>query len=498
MSSGQPDPRDEIILAQQRSIAELTETVEKLRGEIAELRKLLFGQSRERMAKMPTPERQLKQNKSPSPAERERKRFAAKKKRQAARAKRKELPVVDVAHDIDTCPHCQGQNLSDLNKPEVSEEIERIPAHYVRKRHQRAKKKCGTCHEVITAPAPLRVTEGCHYGPGVHAHAVVSKCADSVPIYRQSKIAQREGVQLPRNTLYRMFHRSAELLQPLARRIQELIVASERVNADETPIKIQAPEKCDTGYIWTFLADNMIAYQFSASRSGETPRAVLEDTQGWLQVDGYTGYNVVCVPDGRERVGCIAHARRKFFNAQQTAPEDAKKALELILSLYEVEYEAARQGILGTSKHLALRRTELKRRLADMQSWMQERAEHHPPKSPMGKALTYAQKMWPTLDALLEDPQLRLDNNLAENALRLIALGRKNFLFVGDHEGGENLATLQTIVSTCLANEINSEAYVADVLLRLENTPSSKIDELLPINWSSKKAPEHSSETATS
>ena len=226
-----------------------------------------------------------------------------------------------------------------------------------------------------------------------------------------------------------------------------------------------------------------MAYRFSPSRSGETPEQVLNNTTGWLQVDGYTGYNIVCVPEGRTRVGCTSHARRKFFNALETAPVDAQTAMDHILGLYEVEYEAARQGILGTAKHLALRRAQLKDRLDAMESWMKERSEHHPPKSPMGKALSYALKMWPSMQALLEDPKLRLDNNMAENALRLIALGRKNFLFVGDNEGGENLATLQTIVSTCVANEVNPEAYIADVLLRLDDTSSSEIDRLLPWNW---------------
>ena len=483
VSSSPPDQRDEIILAQQRSISELTETVEKLRGEIAELRKLLFGQSRERMARMPTPERALSRKSQPDPATREQKRRQTKTKRKKARAKRKELPVVDVPHDIDVCPHCDGKDLRDLNSPEVSEEIEFVPAHFMRKRHLRAKKKCNSCKQVSTAEPPARVSDGCHYGPGVHAHTVVSKCADSIPIYRQSKRYAREGVHLPRSTIYRMFHRCAELLEPVAERILELIVESERVNADETPIKIQAPEKCDTGYIWTFLATNKVAYRFSPSRSGETPEQVLNNTTGWLQVDGYTGYNIVCVPEGRTRVGCTSHARRKFFNALETAPVDAQTAMDHILGLYEVEYEAARQGILGTAKHLALRRAQLKDRLDAMESWMKERSEHHPPKSPMGKALSYALKMWPSMQALLEDPKLRLDNNMAENALRLIALGRKNFLFVGDNEGGENLATLQTIVSTCVANEVNPEAYIADVLLRLDDTSSSEIDRLLPWNW---------------
>lgn len=479
-----------LVISLQQTIETLTETINTLReqlqrrdAETTELKRLIFGQSRERMPKMPTPEREIRRKQELSPAEQLEKRLATKKKRKAQAKKRKELPVIDVEHGLDHCPLCESANLDDLKSPEVSEEIEFVPAHFVRKRHFRAKKKCLDCNQIVTAPGPNRVTDGCHYGAGLHAHLVVAKCADSIPLYRLSKRFGRDGLTIERSTLNRMFHRVAELLDPIARRILELVAESERVNADETPIMIQAPEKCDRGYVWTFLADKLIAYVFSASRSGETPERILAGTRGLLQVDGYTGYNVVCVPEGRKRLGCVGHARRKFFNALESAPEDAQTALDHILSLYEVEYEAARLGVLGTAKHLALRRTATKERLESMKSWMAERRPHHPPKSPMGKALRYAQKMWSTLDALIEDPKLRLDNNLAENALRIIALGRKNFLFVGDEEGGRNLATLQTIVSTCIANEVNPEAYIADVLLRLDDTQSSQLDELLPTRW---------------
>jgi transposase len=482
----------ELVVLLHQSIEKLQLTIDDLRQQLqrreaenAELRRLVFGQSRERLPRMATPERELRRKQALSASEQVEKKIDATKKRKERAQRRKQLPTIDVAHSLEKCPLCQSRELDDLNSPEVSEEIEYVPAHFVRKRHLRAKKKCLGCKQIVTAEGPAKVTDGCHYGPGVHACAVVAKCADSIPLHRLSKRFARDGVIIERSTLNRLFHRTAELLGPIARRILERVVDSERVNADETPILIQAKEKCQRGYVWTFLADNLIAYVFSTSRSGETPKKVLAATTGKLQVDGYTGYNVVCVPDGRERVGCVAHARRKFFVALDSAPEDAKTALEHILSLYEVEYEAARRGVVGTAKHLALRRSTTKKRLDAMKGWMLERQPHHVPKSPMGMALSYALKMWSSLDALLDDSKVRLDNNLAENALRIIALGRKNFLFVGDEEGGTNLATLQTVVSTCIANGVNPEAYISDVLLRVADTPCSQIDTLLPGNWQS-------------
>jgi transposase len=304
------------------------------------------------------------------PAQQEAKRQAAKQKRLERAAQKRQLPQENIIHDIDKCPHCQGTQLLDLATAETSDEVEYIPAHFIRRHHIRPKKKCRDCERIITATTPERVTDGCHYGPGLHAHAVVSKCADALPIHRLCKRFARDGINIERSTLNRMFHRTAELLSPIAQRILELVAQSERVNADETPIFIQAPEKCRKGYVWTFLAENLIAYVFSSSRSGQTPKNVLKCSQGSLQVDRFTGYNVVCMPNGRQRISCLAHIRRKFFNALKTAPDDAQEALDRILSLYEVEYEAAQLNIIGTVKHLAMRRTLTKERLEAFDAWM--------------------------------------------------------------------------------------------------------------------------------
>jgi transposase len=311
----------------------------------------------------------------------------------------------------------------------------------------------------------------------------VAKCADAIPLHRLSVRLARDGFDITRSTLNALFHRTAELLGPIAARILALIRERQHVHADETPIRIQAPEACRRGFIWTFLADELVAFVFSASRSGETPKAVLEGSRGTLQVDAYSGYNVVVGPGGRTRVGCLAHMRRDFFKARTTAEADADEAMRRILLLYDVEYEAARRDILGTPQHLSLRRTAMREHFDAMRVWMEERSAHHLPKSPMGAALAYALKQWTSLEAVFADARVPLDNNLAEGALRIIALGRKNFLFVGDDDAGENLAVLQTIVATCQASGVNPESYIADVLLRIADTPASEIDSLLPANW---------------
>ncbi len=200
-------------------------------------------------------------------------------------------------------------------------------------------------------------------------------------------------------------------------------------------------------------------------------------------VDGFTGYNAVTVPEGRSRAGCWAHARRDVFDSVKTAPV-AQEMLDLILELYEVEYEAEKAGILGTTAHLELRKTESVAVLERIKGWLEAQKPKHLPKSPMGKASRYIQGQWTALTRFLENANIPLDNNASEGSLRVPVLGRHNFLFVGHDKGGENLAALYSLVATCQANGVNPQAYLADVLMRVKRHPASAIDELLPHRWS--------------
>jgi transposase len=297
----------------------------------------------------------------------------------------------------------------------------------------------------------------------------------------------RGGVAISPSTLVDLFHRSAHILRPLADRLVELAARAHIVHADETGQPVQDKDACRRGYIWTFIARvgeaMLVTYRFSASRSGETPAVVLGRTTGYLQVDAYSGYNQVTVPAGRERVGCWAHVRRKFFEALSSANESGQWAIEQIRQLYEVEFEAAEAGILGTERHLAQRQLISKPIVSALYAWAEEEQGRHLPKGPMGTALRYLLNQREHLERFLSDARLALDNNLAERCLRIIALGRKNFMFVGNDESGENLAVLQTLVSSCIANGVNPQEYLADVLVRTGHHPQSRIDELLPHNW---------------
>lgn len=477
------------IEGQTATIEGQTATIEELTHEIAELKRALFGKKSERVVPI---DREIakKQRETETPEEAEARKAKARARREARKQKRRETTVTEVIEHAapEICADC-GLALADADElsDEVSEEYEYVPAQVVRREHRRQRKVC-SCGCFAIGDAPARVVEGGLYGPGLHAHVAVAKCADSIPLDRQARAFKRAGVPLSKSTLCDLFHRDAELLSPLACRILELVAASSHINADETSLKVQHHRECRRAFVWDFIATDdarhtMVAYRFSPDRSGRTPIEVLGESTGVLQVDGYTGYNQVTTPQKRKRAGCWSHARRKFFEALETAPDEANHAIDLIRGIYEVEYVAAEKDILGTDQHRALRTTKSRAIINELYDWAIAEKEKQRPKSQLGKALTYLVNQRETLERFLDDPKIRLDNNVAEQHLRLIALGRKNFLFVGHDEAGRNLATLQTLISTCLANGVNPQDYLTDVLLRIDSTPLRDLDTLMPWNW---------------
>lgn len=457
---------------------ELEERVDTLEARVATLERQIFGKKSE---KLPPVKQQLRVGEGRnSPAAQERRRQNA--------AIRAELPEKLIHHrvpdDERKCPKCGGTNLRSIGEGKMSVVYEYVPSKIERQVHVRETLGCRCGEGILTAAPPAKVIDKGQYGPGFIAHALVAKCADSVPLYRLEKIYRRHGAPIARSTLIGLFHAAAELLHPVAKRILENVAASQLVNADETPVKIQAPVQTRTGYLWTFISDGLIAYQFRVSRSGETPSRVLGESEGALVVDAYTGYNQVTRPGRRQRVACWAHVRRKIFDARETAPEAARIGLDLIAELYRVEHDALKAGVLRTGEHRLMRQERSALIINAIEEWLVAESLRHPPKSGFGSALRYAGRQWVALTRFLADPSLPLDNNVAERALRVAALGRKNFLFVGHDEAGENLADLYTLVSTCELNRINPFRYLCDVLIRVQTHPQSRIDELLPHRWS--------------
>ena len=465
---------------------ELRERIVVLEAQLAQLQRHVFGQ---RSEKMPPMDREVRRGKSLDRAK-------VNSRRKDNADKKRELPKRRIEHRVPdqdrVCPKCGGKELRALGPGKETTVFEYIPPSFEQQVHVQEVLACRCGEGIITAPGAAKVIDKTQYGPGLLAHIIVSKCADSIPLYRLAKQYRRLEIPLSRSTLTDLFHRGAEIIAPIGRRIEQLVAQQPIVQADETVIRVQQKRKCRKGYLWTFLAwamvagreVNLIAFHFSPSRSGETPVHVLGGTQGTLVVDAYTGYNAVTTPSGRERSGCMSHVRRKFFDALPTAPE-ASQALDLIRELYQVEHEAMESGVVRKTEHLTLRQTKSRPIMDRFKDWLDDQKPKHLPKGAMGEALRYAINNWKSLTVFLGDEHVPIDNNASERSLRVAALGRKNFLFVGHDEAGRNIAALYTLVATCEANDVNPVAYLEDVLIRIQTHPAAQIDELLPTNWKS-------------
>ncbi|MCY1030681.1 IS66 family transposase [Corallococcus sp. BB11-1] len=459
-----------------------------LQGQMAALQRHVFGRKAERM---PSVASQLRQQAASSEDEAARVAAALEKRRERSARKAQEAPTREIRHAVPPearhCPACGGGDLKPLGKGRTSVVYEYVPAFFERQVHVQQVLACACGQGVVTAPAPARVVDRGAYGPGFLAHVVTSKCADAMPLHRLAQRVERGGVPMSRSTLTDLFHQSAQVLLPLSSHLLQVIAAAEVVWADETPVRVLDVKKTRQGYLWTFLTQTqqgewLIGYRFSLGRASTTPKDVLGGTRGALVVDAYTGYNAVTLPEGRVRIGCWAHVRRRFFDALPTAPE-AHVALDFILALYRVEAQARDAGLVRTEAHRELRMRHSAPILAALRAWLEEQTPLHPPKGPLGQALSYARKQWDALTRFVSDARLPLDNNRSEAALRKAALGRKNFLFVGHEAAGENLAGLYALVATCEANGVNPEDYLADVLLRVQTHPNARIGELLPHEW---------------
>jgi transposase len=458
-------------------VAQLRRDNTDLRNEVVQLRRRVLGPTSEKMPPISSEVRRKQK----------RKKKDGKAERRARASRRRTVETEQVFHPVPDaqrcCPHCDRELVA-LGKPEESVEYEFVPARFVRRVHQREKLCCPRCKDhIVLAPVPPKVFDKSQYGPGFIGHLITAKCADALPLYRQAKQLERVGVPIARSTMTDLFHRAAAILAPLYSRMLALIREGHRVLADETSFRVQDKGQCRRGFIWTFINGGLIAYLYSPDRSGETPSKLLGGTPGTLLCDGYTGYNNVCEVDGRTRAGCLAHMRRKFFEAKETAPDEAKHALDVVTEIYAIEHDVAEAGQLGTDAHRRARQTRSRPVMTRFKQWLAQQKPLHPPKSPMATAIGYALNQWKPLAAFLDDPGLPPDNNESERRLRLIALGRKNYLFAGHDVGAQNLAMLMSLVVSCEANGVNPQQYLADVLLRVQDHPAARIDDLLPTNW---------------
>jgi len=455
---------------------DLAQRLAETEAKLAAIERRVLGPKSEKLPKVPPMDREVAKKRPPDPA------ATQAKRRKNAELRATRVVTEDVSYKVPesdrTCPRCASTDFHAVGPGKESFTTDYVPGYFRRRRHVRETLACTCGGYVVTAPGPDHSVEGARYSDGFRSYIVVSKCADSMPLYRLAKQFGRLGIPIARSTLTDLFHQVAKVLKPLSDRLVELVAAAEIVQADETSLKMQKPNK--RGFVWTFLADNLIAYRFSGNRSGETPAKVLGASTGTLVVDMYTGYNAVTGTGRRDRAACLAHARRRLFEALAYAPE-ARVALELIRDVYVVEHDVKAEGRAGTDEHTRMRQARSAPIMNRLKALLEEQRPLHQPKGPMGSAISYALNSWEELTRFLGNARIPPDNNRSESALRVVAVGRRNFLFVGHEDAGANIAGLYSLVATCEANRVNPLAYLTDVLGRL-GTPSA-LDDLLPHRW---------------
>jgi transposase len=401
----------------------------------------------------------------------------------------------------ETCLECGGALR--LVGEDVSEILEMVAAKLKVIEVARLKKSCRCCEKMVQAPAPSRPIPGSMAGPSLLAFILVSKYDDHLPLYRLNEIFERMGADIPDTTMADWCGRSMRTLNPLIDLIIKQIMTTDRLHADDTPIRVLDRGKRSAGLgkgvkegrIWAYVRDDRpwngsappgAVYYFSADRKGEHPQKHLKDFRGILQADAYAGFRELYKPDanGSVRVleaACWAHLRRDFHDYWQTTKSEvAKEALERIGELYDIE-----KKIYGrcAEDRLCARREHSKPKVDAFRSWADQQLGCISGKSDLAKAFRYILTRWSACTLFLENGCVAIDNNAAERAMRPIGIGRKNWLFAGSDAGGETLAKAMTIIEAAKLSGLDPQAYLADVLARINDHMINKLHELLPWNW---------------
>lgn len=370
---------------------------------------------------------------------------------------------------------------------DITEILAYIPAgFYVRQIIRRKYAPRGGLGSVVMGPLPALPIEKGRPGPGVLAYIITSKYCDHLPLYRLEQIFARHGLHIPRTTQWDWVRDSADLLLAIVLAMKRLILASAKIHTDDTYIPIQDKSRTQVreGYLWPHIdRANNVYFDYTTARNQEGPQQMLGGYRGYIQADAFPGYDGLYGKDKATEVGCWGHARRKFDEAKQTDPLRANQMLALIAKLYVIE-DRAQEEHLDAEGVKALRQKFSKPILEGeikplLESWGPEVL----PKSPIGKAVTYALNQWEALNRYLDNGILSIDNSLSERVIKLVALGRKNWLFSGSDEGAQRAAILYSLIASCKLCQIDPFVYLRDVLERINTHPAHRIDELTPPQW---------------
>ena len=397
-----------------------------------------------------------------------------------------QLPRTVIHHEPDNTQCACGCELQRIGE-DVSEKLDYTPGVFTVEQHVRGKWACRACETLIQAPVPAQVIDKGIPTAGLLAHVMVAKFADHLPLYRQEKIFGRAGLAIPRSTLARWVGQTGAQLQPLVDALREAVLAQPVIHADETPVQMLAPgeKKTHRSYVWAYSSTayaelKSVVYDFSPSRAGEHARNFLGDWRGKLVCDDFAGYKA-SFEQGIVEIGCMAHARRKFFDLHAANKSQlAEQALLTIGALYEVERQAKD---MSEDNRRRIRQRDAVPIAEKLHDWMLTQRELVPEGSAIAKALDYSLKRWVALTRYLDDGALPIDNNHVENQIRPWALGRANWLFAGSLRSGKRAAAIMSLIQSARMNGHDPYAYLKDVLTRLPTQRASEIEALLPHQW---------------
>ena len=406
-----------------------------------------------------------------------------------------------------SCPACGSERLSRLGE-DITETLEVIPRQWKVIQTVREKFSCRDCETISQPPAPFHVVPRGWAGPSFLAMLLFEKYGQHQPLNRQTERFAREGVPLSVSTLADQVGAAAFALMPLYKLIEAQVLAATRIHGDDTTVPVMAKGKTDTARLWVYVRDDRpfagpeppaALFYFSRDRRGEHPRRHLATWQGILQADAYGGYGDLYLPDRQPgpvlEAGCFAHARRKFFELADVEGAARRKSRgERVSAVYPIALEAVQRldalfeierAINGSmpAERLAVRKEHSAPLMADLHAWLEAQLAKLSRNHDLAKACQYMLRRWPAFTRFLEDGRVCLSNNAAERALRCVPLGRKAWLFCGSDRGGDRAAVLYTLIQTARLNDVDPQAWLADVLARIADHPASRLDQLLPWNW---------------
>ena len=366
----------------------------------------------------------------------------------------------------------------------VTEVLEYTPGKIYVERYVRPKYVFPKEERIVIGELPsLPIPRG-NAGPGLLAHLLVSKFTDHLPFYRQVQQFKRQDIEIAESTISGWFTASCRLLEPLYEHLVKRVQGSSYLMADETPLPVQTKDKPGSthkGYHWVYYAplEKLVCFDYRKGRGREGPDEFLRSFRGMLQTDGYGAYDIYEKKEGITLYGCMAHARRKFEQAKENDKKRAEYVLECMQRLYMTEREA-RENNLSAEERKALRAEQSLPIIRELEKWMKEQLPDILPKSSIGQAISYTLGLWPRLTRYVDNGQVEIDNNLIENSIRPVALGRKNYMFAGSHEAAQQAAMIYSFLGICKINNVEPYNWLKETLTRIPDQSIQKLDELLP------------------